>query len=80
MDTQRLNKIREYFIKIKKAHDWAEKNADNRQADYQTLLDRLEVVYNELELLGVSKTFSAALFIFNPNMEAYLVEQFKMTY
>jgi len=59
-----MDKIAEGFTKIKLAHDWAVRNAENRQADYQTLLDRLEVVFKELERLGVSREYSSALFVF----------------
>lgn len=74
----KLAEITEGFIKIKKAHLWAIKNADNQQADYQTLLDRLEIVYADLLRLGVSKEFSAALFVFGPNITFNLVKQFSV--
>jgi len=59
-----MDRIKEGFTKIKLAHDWAARNSENRQADYQTLLERLEVVFKELEKEGVNREYSAALFVF----------------
>jgi len=58
-----LDKIKEGFTKIKLAHNWAVRNSNTRQADYQTLLARLEIVFKELEKEGVSREYSAALFV-----------------
>jgi hypothetical protein len=73
----RLTLIKDGFIKINKAYLWASRNAQNRQADYQTLLDRLELIYRELEALGVNKTISTSLFLFGGVLTVDFVEQFK---
>lgn len=78
-ENHRLDQIRQCFLNLKKGHEWARKHEnDSEYANlYQKLLERVEQIYNDLEVLGVSKTFSSAVFIFGPELTQGLVAQFR---
>lgn len=71
----RIERIRELFIKLKQGYDWCQKNEANKKRTYE-LFDRSEFIFKELESLGVSRSFSATLFIFGIPVTDDLVNQF----
>lgn len=71
---ERLNKISQNFRLLKTAREWFESNLDTSRDD--EALEKVELIYSDLEQLGVSKTFSAALFIFGAEFTNQLTEQF----
>lgn len=71
---ERLNKISQNFILLKKAHEYFESDTDRSRDD--EALARVESIYTDLEQLGVNKEFSVALFIFGAKLTNQLTEQF----
>ncbi|MBI2017434.1 hypothetical protein HYS92_00125 [Candidatus Daviesbacteria bacterium] len=51
------------FKKLKLGYDWCQRNQHN-QTGIEELYKRTEQIFQELESLGVSRTFSEALFVF----------------
>lgn len=73
---EKINKIKALFLKIKAGHNWMQRNPDDAY-EIESMLERAEeLIYPELEELGVSKDFSRALLIFGPYITESLVRQF----
>ena len=71
----RIERIRELFLKLKSGFDYMEKHPDNVEKN-ERLIKRAEPIFNELETLNVSQEFSKALLIFGPHITEIL-EQFE---
>lgn len=67
-------------MKLRKGHNWARENLDtDYQPDikWQELYSRSIPIFEELEKLGVERTFSEALLVFGPLVTDSFVSQFK---
>lgn len=76
MNSSRIDRIRELFFKLKSAYEWSNKN-DKNKARQMELFDRSKDMFDELEQLGVSRSFSACVFFFSPEITEKLMSQFK---
>lgn len=75
MNHSHTERVKELFKILKLGYEWCQRNQHN-QAGIQELLKRTEPIFQELENLGVSRTFSEALFVFGPLVTKGLVQQF----
>lgn len=71
----RIDRIRELFLKLKEGFSYMEKHPDEPEKN-EILIERAKPIFNELETLGVSQEFSKALLIFGPFITDKLIEQF----
>lgn len=71
----RIEKIRELFLKLESGYDWCHKNEKN-EAKKMELFERSIPIFEELEKLGVSRSFSACIYFFAPEITDTLVKQF----
>ena len=90
---QRIENIKKLFIRLRDAHNWCQKHfpEDLNQLSIETdkaeekdrkflidvLLPKVDETYKELEVLGVSRDFSEALFIMGGRMVKSLWNQFR---
>lgn len=73
---KQLARIEELFIQLKKANDWIVKHEDHTD-EIEALINRAALIIDELEGLGVTRTFSCALLIMGARIDWELSEQFK---
>ncbi len=76
MNPSRIERIKELFLKLKVGYDWCHKNESYEKRQFE-LFDRSKPIFDELEQLGVSRSFSSTLFFFGPAITDELVQQFK---
>lgn len=69
----RLNQIEKLFKKLKRPSDLFQK----RPQDLSIFLRESEPIFEKLESLGVSRTFSESVFTFGPDITPDLVLQFE---
>lgn len=77
MNNSRIERIRELFLKLKSGYDWCNKNKRN-EARKMELFERSKDIFDELEGYGVSRSFSACVFFFSPEINDKLVNQFEI--
>ena len=71
----RIDRVKELFLKLKEGFKYMEKNPDNVEKN-QRLIERAKPIFDELETLGVSQEFSKALLIMGGIVDNPTVEQF----
>lgn len=88
MENDKLEKIKKHFKNLKECHDWCHQRfpdalglagkylEEDKIKLEEKILPAVEREYEQLALLGVSKTFSASLFVFGAEVTRSLVEQF----
>jgi hypothetical protein len=75
MNHSRIERIRELFMKLKSGYDWCNRNKRN-EAKKMELFERSKDIFDELEELGVCRSFSACIFFFSPEINDKLINQF----
>jgi hypothetical protein len=73
---ERLVRIRELFFEIKEKYNQHSKYPKNQDLK-DKLFDECKPIFDELETLGVERTFSSTLFFFGPEIDDKLVGQFR---
>lgn len=76
MNNSRIERIKELFLKLETGYEWCHKNEKN-EAKKMELFNRSRSIFDELENLGVSRSFSACVFFFCPKITDELLNQFK---
>lgn len=73
---KRLIQIEKLLWELKKGADWYNSNPDDRE-EFKALYLEAQAIFNELEVLGVPRTFSESVLIFGPESTTQLVLQFE---
>ena len=76
MNPSRIKRISELLFTLKKGYDWCHKSKRNEERKHD-LFNRSLPIFEELESLRVSRSFSASLFFFGFEITHEMLSEFE---